>query len=377
MPANSNNMPPSTLTDTARPFRVLALDGGGMRGLYTATVLDTIARHFAMQRTADGLDVGKGFDLITGTSTGGILATAFAAGLPLAKVISLYRADGPKIFTDPTPSGWARVAWMIRNLRKPANTNQHLRATLEAFFGSETLSALYQRRGVRLCIPTVKAGEQVAKVFKTPHLARLTRDGAYRLTEVCLATSAAPIYLPLVDLPEPGRRDHSFTYADGGLWANNPVLVGLVEALEIVGTTGRAIEVLSVGTCPAPEGDVIMPGNESMGLYQWQAGIKIASLSLNAQASGHAFIAKLLADRLTALGQPVRICRLDSAPRSAAQMQHMTLDGAGPESLRALSQAGIQDGEAAIRRCDGGSTTLDADGQMLASIFSDLPVIQG
>lgn len=363
------------VANSSGAFRVLALDGGGMRGLYTATVLDTLARHFSAQRRVGPLDVGKGFDLITGTSTGGILAATLAAGLPLHMAMALYSEEGPKIFADPMPSGMGLglFAWIFRNRAKAANSNQHLKATLEGFFRDETLAQLYQRRGIRLCIPTVKAGEQVVKVFKTPHLSRLTRDGAYRLSDVCLATSAAPIFLPLVDVGDPQRVGHSHTYADGGLWANNPVLVGLVEALEVVGTGGRAIEILSIGTCPAPEGELIMPGKENLGLLQWRAGTKIASLSLNAQASGHAFMAKLLADRLTALGQAVRILRLESAPRSAEQMRHMTLDGATPESLRALTQAGIQDGEAAIRRCDGGSTALDADGHMLASIFSDVP----
>ena len=362
---------------SARPFRVLALDGGGMRGLYTATVLDTLARHFSTQRNVGPLDVGKGFDLITGTSTGGILAAALAAGVPLSKVIALYRDEGPQIFPNPMPPGIGipLFHWLFRNRSKAANPNAHLKKTLEGFFRDETLGQLYDRRGIRLCIPTVKAEQQVSKVFKTPHLPRLTRDAAYRLADTCLATSAAPIFLPLVNIPEPHVPGQSFTYADGGLWANNPVLVGLIEALEIVGTGGRAIEVLSVGTCPAPEGEVIMPGKENLGFLQWRAGTKIVSLSLNAQASGHAFMAKLLADRLTALGQPVRILRLDSATRSAEQMRHMSLDGTGPSSLRALTQAGTQDGETAIRRCDGGADP-NADGRMLATIFQDTPTSQ-
>ncbi|MBU6410221.1 MAG: patatin-like phospholipase family protein, partial [Verrucomicrobia bacterium] len=89
--------------EQVKPCRVLTLDGGGMRGLYTATVLDVLAKHFAARRGVGALDIGKGFDLIVGTSTGGILATALAYGHPLKRVMDLYRIEGPKIFTDPMP----------------------------------------------------------------------------------------------------------------------------------------------------------------------------------------------------------------------------------------------------------------------------------
>jgi predicted acylesterase/phospholipase RssA len=112
--------------DAQKPFRVLSLDGGGMRGLYTAVVLETLAMHFARKREprADSLDIGKGFDLIVGTSTGGILACSLAFGLPLSKLADLYRVEGPKIFTDPMPDNddtLKLVRWLLRNRKKAAN----------------------------------------------------------------------------------------------------------------------------------------------------------------------------------------------------------------------------------------------------------------
>jgi patatin-like phospholipase/acyl hydrolase len=73
-----------------RPFRVLSLDGGGMRGSYTATYLDRVAGSFAKRRGVAALDMGAAFDLIVGTSTGGIIACALAAGVPLSDVVALY-----------------------------------------------------------------------------------------------------------------------------------------------------------------------------------------------------------------------------------------------------------------------------------------------
>jgi patatin-like phospholipase/acyl hydrolase len=76
------------------PLRVLSLDGGGMRGTYTATYLDRIAAAFAKRRGVAALDIGAAFDLIVGTSTGGIIACALAAGIPLAEMPVGPRTSG-------------------------------------------------------------------------------------------------------------------------------------------------------------------------------------------------------------------------------------------------------------------------------------------
>ena len=61
-----------------RPYRVLSLDGGGMRGIYTAAFLARLTDQFARIRGENALDLGRGFDLITGTSTGAIVGCALA-----------------------------------------------------------------------------------------------------------------------------------------------------------------------------------------------------------------------------------------------------------------------------------------------------------
>jgi len=77
---------PDQASDQARPkpFRVLSVDGGGMRGIYTAAYLAWLSDRFARERGLPNLDVGKGFDLVTGTSTGAIIACAAAMGVPMA-----------------------------------------------------------------------------------------------------------------------------------------------------------------------------------------------------------------------------------------------------------------------------------------------------
>ena len=87
------------------PFRVLSIDGGGMRGIYSAAYLAGLSDRFARERRAEALDIGKGFDLITGTSTGAIIACGAAAGLPMSKIVELYREHGPGISAAPMPKG--------------------------------------------------------------------------------------------------------------------------------------------------------------------------------------------------------------------------------------------------------------------------------
>ena len=107
------------------PFTVLALDGGGMRGLYSVSVLRALTSRFSARRRDHALDVGKGFDLIVGTSTGGILAARLAAGVDLERIQRLYKMAGPRIFHDPVPSDRLRLGyWLCRHLGSAGNEQQ-------------------------------------------------------------------------------------------------------------------------------------------------------------------------------------------------------------------------------------------------------------
>ena len=98
------------------PYRVLSLDGGGMRGVYSASYLEALAAGFAKQREVDALDVGSPFDLIVGTSVGGIVACALAAQVSLESVVALFRDDGARIFPRKMPGSVLALAtdWFLR-----------------------------------------------------------------------------------------------------------------------------------------------------------------------------------------------------------------------------------------------------------------------
>ena len=149
----------------SRPFRVLCLDGGGMRGVYTAAYLDCVARGFAVQRgITAGLDVGAAFDLVVGTSTGGMIGCALVAGLPLESVIHLYRERGPAIFPMAMPK---RIVGILPQLftrpKALAAGSAALRQALHERLGDETI-------GQALHPPQNRIGNHRGRVEPAPEL---------------------------------------------------------------------------------------------------------------------------------------------------------------------------------------------------------------
>jgi hypothetical protein len=148
-------------------------------------------------------------------------------------------------------------------------------------------------------------------------------------------------------LNQPDNQLHQEVFIDGGLWANNPVLVGLVEALQLSDHT-RPIQILSVGTCDEPSGDPALLKGAAWGLSQWQVGIGITEASLTAQSSGHFNIAKLVAGALTQSGRQVSLVRLEESNKSASQYSALGLDRADPSAVRTMRQLAQIDAEKTV-----------------------------
>lgn len=355
-----------------RPFRVLSLDGGGMRGLYTASLLSKLVQLFA-PANANDVDLGKAFDLIVGTSTGGIIACALATGVPLRDITTLYREAGPEIFPNPMPSPqkWVRVAlWAKKHINKPLASQARLAEMLDTCFGDETVAGVYTRRGIALCIPSVNITTHKARVFKTPHNPDKQLDNPYKLRDICLATSAAPIFFPLAVLDDPYDSNGAYAvYTDGGLWANNPVIVGLTEALELAGEHQK-IEILSVGTCPPPKGNVIERGAANRGIAQWKAGIGPLDAALDAQSHAYNEMARLLANNLK---RECEVVRLESGQPSGAQAQHLGLDSASPQALQIMMSLAEED---AKRNHSLALDPAKQDYKLVADIFKNLETFQ-
>lgn len=356
--------------DRGRPYRVLSLDGGGMRGTYTATYLDRVARAFARKRGVAALDVGKAFDLIVGTSTGGIIACGLATGVPLPAMVKLYREHGPAIFPRRLPTG---LPSLIPDLAlRPGSLGAGaaaLSGALEGVLGTTTLGEVYRSRGIALAVPAVEMSQHRSWVFKTPHLATSAgRDDGYTLVEVCMATSAAPIFRSMAAVGHPDGGDGFNVFVDGGLWANNPVLVGLIDALEMT-RPGDSIEVYCLGTCPVPAGEQIAMNKVARGLPEWKFGGTAAELSIDAQAFAFDNMARMLARHVD---RDCRIVRFPAEKVPGALLPFLGLDDTRQAAMDALVNQARTDADMTNSRC---SADPDRDAQLICGLFEDAPVL--
>ena len=170
---------------------------------------------------------------------------------------------------------------------------------------------------------------------KTPHHGGKHRDNNYRIVDVCLASTAAPIFFSLSKQQNPDNQHDLHYFVDGGLWANNPVMVGLVEALTLV-KHGTPIQIISVGTCDKPSGDPYSVERPEWGLRQWKVGVNIIEMSLAAQSYGYANMAHFLAKSLSAGGWPIDVVRLEEGQKSPEQYSAIGLDRSDPTAISTL-----------------------------------------
>jgi predicted acylesterase/phospholipase RssA len=221
-------------------YRVLALDGGGIRGLIPATVLDEI-------ETKTGRRIAELFDLVAGTSTGGILALGLTKPDPADRqrpqygardMCNLYLEDGQRIFPHSLIREFETGHGTI-DAKYPADA---IEAILEEKFGDTMLSGAL----TEVVIPSYDVTGPAPYFFKREYAKSDTSDWDVPMRDVARATSAAPTYFdPAVFEAADGSGTHALV--DGGTFANNPTLSGYVDALRLGRDRGRIV-VVSIGT---------------------------------------------------------------------------------------------------------------------------------
>lgn len=268
--------------------RILSLDGGGLHGIIPAAVLAQIERRI-------GCRLADRFDLIAGTSIGGILALALAYEVPMRKVVEVFTERGTAIFSPRgLPAGAVtRLLDLSRSVLGPKYSGTALREALAGHLGQRRLRDATHP----VVVTAVDVSAGATKVFKTPHAPLSRGDEAIRALDVAMATSAAPAYFPSVRI---GNR----LYADGGLFAVAPDQVALHEARHFMGVDPAGVRMLSVGTAVAgyqPAGGV----SPDEGAVGWLSdGRLILTLLAVQQQHVQAMMEDLLGERYLRIDAP-------------------------------------------------------------------------
>jgi uncharacterized protein len=209
------------------PKRILALDGGGIRGIVTLQILRRI-ESLLKERFGDGdLRLCDYFDLIGGTSTGAIIAAGLATGYSVEKLDELYRGLGRHVFKDEL---------FRRGLFRAKFSEQPLRELLDREFGDTTLGDDRVRTGLAIMLKRLDTGSPwivhnnpKGKYFRPQQGARAVPNADYLLKNVVRASTAAPHYFDPERIPV--ASDLAGAFVDGGLSPhNNPALQLLLLA---------------------------------------------------------------------------------------------------------------------------------------------------
>ncbi len=231
-------------------YHILSLDGGGIRGVLTATLLERL------EAARPGF-LAK-IDLFAGTSTGGILALGLAAGLTPAQARQLYENRGEYIFSNPL----ARVVEDLGNAVGAKYDNANLKQALQNQFGDRTLDNLPRRVLISsFAVDNSSTGPGGLRNWQPKFFHNYPgpdSDGRERVVDVALRTSAAPTYFPMVG-----------EFVDGGVAANNPSMCALAQALNpaMGGQKVDDIRLLSVGTGASPQ--FLTERNVNWGVIEW------------------------------------------------------------------------------------------------------------
>jgi uncharacterized protein len=260
-------------------FRILALDGGGLKGTFTASVLATWEEQ-TKRRIIDH------FDLIAGTSTGGILAVGLGMGLSAQKLLSFYRERGPVIF--PVTRIRGRIWHTIRHIARPKYSQDVLLRELEAALYDDGKPVELKDSSCRLLVPTYHVVGGASHQFRTPHHPDLTADRHTHAAHAALATAAAPTFFSAAKIANTIAESR---YVDGGVWANAPAMAAIIEAVCFLGTPLERIDVLSIGTTESP---FTTRWQSRSGIVGWLWKGRILKLLMNAQQESSLRLARHL-----------------------------------------------------------------------------------
>jgi patatin-like phospholipase/acyl hydrolase len=305
-------------------FKILAIDGGGVKGLYSSTILEHLEDKFEVS-------ISDYFDMICGTSTGGLLALALSLKIPTKEISDIYLKEGKKIFPDNNKI----LAFIKQIFWKGKYSEGPLKQVLFDVFGERKL----EQSNNLLCIPSFSITDARPWVFKYDHKeGELGRDNKAKYVDVALATSAAPTYFPIAEI----EYYDSKQFIDGGVWANNPTLVGLIEALTYYVGEGKKFDKIKILSLSS----LTNTGGKPTGLKRDRAFIHWKEDLFETSLTGQSLFSNYFMNKIKDISEvEIEYVRIPSANISSEQERHVKLDLATKKALELIRGKGNDMGE--------------------------------
>jgi patatin-like phospholipase/acyl hydrolase len=316
-----------------RLFRVLSIDGGGIRGVLPGQVLLALEKKLQEHSGDNTKRISDFFDLVAGTSTGGILACLYLfpdlqnPGRPLysaAEAVDLYLEHGNQIFKD---------VLKRHHTYSPLNQEKYPAARIESVFNDYFADVRLSQLLKPSLIPSYNIYKRSTHFF-TQHDAVHDPSRDYYVREVARATSAAPTYF------EPARvvamDGSSHPLVDGGVFANNPAMCAYAEACQIIGSkkvedcSVENIVMLSIGTASVKRSYDYHPATG------WGSGGWVPPVLDILMSGAGETVDYQIRKVFETVNKPENYLRINPALGDADS----ALDNASPQNLKALAAAG-------------------------------------
>ncbi len=244
---------------------------------------------------------------------------ALALEKPARDIVNLMEQHGPEIFPETFCSRKGWLSSLCKSLCKAKYQNRQLKRMVDKLFDNHTLAD----SPYRLLIPAVNYSAGKPQFFKTSHNERLREDYKRRMSDVAMATSAAPVFFPIYR-----SEDTNSCYVDGGLIGNAPGLFGIHEAIYFCGQAIEDIHLLSIGTMG---GEFRMDASKRLnkGIVNWRE--KLFLLTASTQEKTADFMLRHQLDR--------RYHLIDELPTSE-QEKNIGLDVTSQAAIQTLKSMG-------------------------------------
>ena len=311
---------------TKKCFKILCIDGGGIKGVFSASILAKYEELFGVRMT-------DYFDLIAGTSTGGIIALGASLGIPMANIVQFYENHGPIIF-DQKRQPSTCVGRCMRKLRlgikqaacKSKYDSNNLEITLRCVFEEHTL----KDSNNLLCIPAYNITAARNRIFKKDY-GKYNTDNNLSYVDVALATAAAPTYFPIKEID-------NVQYIDGGLWALNPTLTALTEFVRNFYKQEPpydydSVSILSISSCETNIQDFAPKKNRSF--REWKD--TLFDIYTDGQNQSVNFFVQHIQPHLSFEMKIVRVKNESLSPQVA---QYIDMDNASSDSISIMKGLG-------------------------------------